>query len=226
MEKNKTAFRDNERLLSSWLTPLEKPTLVWMARRMPDAVHSDHMTLLAFAAMLLASLCYAFSGRAPQLLHLVNLGLFLHWLGDSLDGTLARVRNRLRPRYGFYVDHILDCFAVTLLMAGLALSGWMSPWAAMSLLAVFLLLSINSYLAAYTLGDFKMSFWKFGPTEARLMLAAGNLSILLFDPYIRLGGRRLLLFDVGGWIAVAVMAVILVLSSLQNGVRLYRMERI
>lgn len=226
MEKNKTAFRDNKRLLSSWLTPLEKPTLVWMARRMPDAVHSDHMTLLAFAAMLLAGVSYAFSGQEPQLLHLVNLGLFLHWLGDSLDGTLARVRNRLRPRYGFYVDHILDCFSVTLLMGGLAVSGWMSPWAALSLLAVFLLLSINSYLAAYTLGDFKMSFWKFGPTEARLMLAVGNLSILLFDPYIQLGGRRLLLFDVGGWIAVAVMAVILVLSSLQNGVRLYRMERV
>ncbi len=226
MKKKTAAFQDNQRLLSSWLTPLEKPALAWMARHMPMAVHSDHLTLLAFLAMWMAGFSYPFSGSQPQLLHLVNLGLFLHWLGDSMDGTLARYRNRLRPRYGFYVDHILDCFSVTLLMGGLALSGWMSPWAALSLLAVFLLLSINSYLAAYTLGDFRMTFWKFGPTEARLLLAAGNLSILWFDPYIRLGGHRLLLFDFGGWIAVAVMGAILVLSTLQNGLKLYRMERI
>ncbi|HSR52205.1 MAG TPA: CDP-alcohol phosphatidyltransferase family protein [Acidobacteriota bacterium] len=225
MKKDNT-FRDNRRLLTSWLTPLERRTLDWLVRRTPRSIHSDHMTLLALAAMVMAGAAYALSGKEPRLLHLVNLGLFLHWLGDSLDGNLARHRNRQRPRYGFYVDHILDCFSAALLLGGLALSGWMSPWAALALLAAFLLLSANSYLAAYTLGDFRMSFLKFGPTEARLLLACGNLSLLYFDPVIGLAGRRFLLFDLGGIVAAAFMIIVLIRSTIQNSQRLYRMERL
>ncbi|HSR66854.1 MAG TPA: CDP-alcohol phosphatidyltransferase family protein [Acidobacteriota bacterium] len=219
-------FRDNRRVLTSWLAPLEKITLRWMARRTPQAIHSDHLTLLALLAMVMAGVAYVFSRQEPQLLHLVNFGLFLHWLGDSMDGTLARYRNRLRPRYGFYVDHILDCFSAALLLGGLALSGWMSPWAALVLLAAFLLLSANSYLAAYTLGDFRISFLKFGPTEGRLLLAMGNLSLLYFDPLLILNGRQYLLFDFGGLLAAGAMVVILIVSVVRNSLRLYRMERI
>ncbi len=104
--------------------------------------------------------------------------LALNWLGDSLDGTLARVRNCQRPRYGFYVDHIADTFAAFFLMGGLALSGYIHPAIAFGLLIAFLMLSIEAYLATYTLGQFQLSYWKFGPTEIRLLLAAGNLALL------------------------------------------------
>src|SRR5690349_20031476 len=102
----------------------------------------------------------------------------LNWFGDSWDGTLARVRNQQRPGYGFYVDHILDSLGSVALMGGLALSGFMSPMVAISLLVLFLLLSIQSYLATYTLGEFQMSFWSFGPTELRVLFALGNLAVL------------------------------------------------
>ena len=113
--------------------------------------------------------------------------LALNWLGDSLDGTLARVRQRQRPRYGFYVDHMVDSFGALALMGGLALSGYMHPWIAIGLLIAFLMLSIQSYLATHALGEFRISFWRFGPTELRILLAVGNLA-LFWKPVVHLFG--------------------------------------
>jgi archaetidylinositol phosphate synthase len=151
--------------------------------------------------------------------------LALNWLGDSLDGTLARIRRRLRPCYGFYVDHMVDSFGALALMGGLALSGFMHPGIAIALLVAFLMLSIQSYLAAYAIGEFRLSFWRFGPTELRILLAAGNLA-LFWKPRVRLFSESYRLFDVGGAIGLAGMAVILVFFTVQNTVRLYREERI
>ena len=113
--------------------------------------------------------------------------LVLNWFGDSLDGTLARVRNRQRPRYGFYVDHILDALGMSFLMAGLALSGYMSPLVAGTFLILYLLLSIEIYLATYTIGTFHLSYWRFGPTELRILLVIGNL-FALWRPYAIIAG--------------------------------------
>jgi phosphatidylglycerophosphate synthase len=151
--------------------------------------------------------------------------LALNWLGDSLDGTLARVRQQLRPRYGFYVDHMVDSFGALALMGGLALSGYMHPWIALGLLVAFLLLSIQSYLATHALGEFRLSFWRFGPTELRLLLATGNLA-LLWKPQAHFLGKPYKLFDVGGAIGLAGMTVILMFFTAQNTIRLYRDERI
>ena len=117
-----------------------------------------------------------------------------------MDGTLARVRNRQRPRYGFYVDHVCDSIAAFFLMGGMALSGYVSPAVAFGMLIAFLMLSIEAYLATYTLGCFQLSHFKFGPTEIRILLAIGNLA-LLWHPTVKLWGRTVLLFDVGGPIA-------------------------
>src|SRR6266550_2281036 len=141
-------------------------------------INSDHLTLLGFLAQILAGVGYALSRWNRYWLMAVIGFLALNWLGDSLDGTLARVRQQLRPKYGFYVDHIVDSFGGLALMAGLALSGYMHPWAAIGLLVGFLLLSIQSYLATYTLGEFQLSFWNFGPTELRILLAVGNVALL------------------------------------------------
>ena len=142
-----------------------------------------------------------------------------------MDGTLARVRQKQRPRYGFYVDHILDSIGAVALMAGLAFSGYMSPPIAIGLLVLFLLLSIQSYLATHALGEFRISFWRFGPTELRILLAIGNLA-LFWKPVVHIFGGRYRLFDVGGAIGLVGMGSMVIVFTLQNTIRLYREERI
>jgi archaetidylinositol phosphate synthase len=220
-----SSFKDATREQTSVLAPFERAALRWLARHMPAWVNSDHLSLLGLVAMFLAGVFYAASGHNPLLLHLVNLCIFLNWFGDSLDGTLARYRDRQRPRYGFYVDHIIDTFGTMFLILGLALSGYMTERVAAALLIVFLMLAINSYLAAYALGIFKISQWKMGPTEIRLLIIVGNL-FLIHSAHTRIFGHRFLLFDVGGVISIVVMAAILVCSSIRNTHALYELERL
>src|SRR6267143_1622901 len=149
--------------------------------------------------------------------------LAVNWLGDSLDGTLARVRQQQRPRYGFYVDHMVDSIGAVAMMGGLAFSGFMDPWIAIGLLVAFLVLSIQSYLATYTTGEFRLSFWYFGPTELRLLLAVGNLAVLRWPLVLH---RHYRLFDVGGAIGVIGMTLMLIAFTIKNGYQLYRAERI
>ncbi len=220
-----TSFSTAQREQTSVLAPLEQATLTGLSKRMPAWINSDHLTMLGFVAMFLAGVCYAASRWNPRMLLLVNVCLALNWFGDSLDGTLARYRNRQRPRYGFYVDHIIDTFGTLFLITGLAISGYMSERVAAFMLVVFLMLAINSYLAAHTLGIFKISHWKFGPTEIRLVLCIGNI-YLLFHPFTHLFHREYLLFDVGGVVSIAGMSLMLVVSSIQNTYNLYQLERL
>lgn len=216
-------FRQATRLQESALATREKQLLIWMAERTPAWINSDHLTILGFAAQLLTGFSYAMAGF-NRLWLLAGIGfLALNWLGDSMDGTLARVRQQQRPRYGFYVDHILDSIGSVALMGGLALSGFMSPIIAISLLVLFLLLSIQSYLATYTLGEFRMSFWSFGPTELRVLLAVGNLALLRWPMVLHSHYR---LFDFGGATGIAGMTAMLLFFTARNTVRLYREERI
>lgn len=219
------SFKDATREQTSILAPLERAALRGLARRMPAWVNSDHLSLLGLVAMFLAGVFYAASARNPLLLHLVNLCIFLNWFGDSLDGTLARYRDRQRPRYGFYVDHIIDTFGTMFLIFGLAISGYMTERVAAAVLIVFLMLAINSYLAAYSLGIFRISHGKLGPTEIRLVLIIGNL-VLLHSAHTRIFGHRFLLFDVGGVVSIVGMAAILIFSSIKNTHTLYELERL
>jgi phosphatidylglycerophosphate synthase len=221
----KTAFRDAARAQESLLAAYEKRALVSMARRMPAWVTSDHLTLIGFLAMLAAGLSYWAAHYDRRALLLAAACLALNWFGDSLDGTLARVRNRLRPRYGFYVDHITDAFGTLFLLCGMALSGYMSHGVAAALLVVYLLLSIEVYLATYTIGTFHLSFWKFSPTELRLLLMIGNVA-LFFRPVVDLLGNRYLLFDVGGVIGITGMSVMLLTAAIRHTRALYRAEMV
>src|SRR5258706_14741288 len=216
-------FRDAEREQTSILAPLERAALRGLARRMPGWVNSDHLSVLGLVGMLGAGACYAASKQNPLMLHVVNLFICLNWFGDRLDGPLARYRNRQRPRYGFYVDHIIDTFGAVFLLCGLALSGYMSERVAAAVLIAFFMLAINSYLAAYALGIFKLSQWKMGPTEMRLLLLVGN-GFLIYHP--RAYHRRYLLFDIGGVVAVIGMLFILIVLSIQNTHALYDLERL
>ena len=218
-------FQEAKRELNALTSVVEKRALLWLAARTPGWIGPDHLTLLGLGAMALAGAAYGLSGSNPDWLHAVNLCLFLNWLGDSLDGTLARFRNRLRPRYGFYVDHMVDAFGALFLLAGLGLSGYMSERIVSALLIAYLLLHVNIYLATYTLGTFKISFGLFGGTELRLLLVLGNLAILR-SPRVPLLGREVLLFDIAGFAGIVGLTLTLLLSSVRNTRRLYEMERL
>jgi archaetidylinositol phosphate synthase len=212
-----------KRVQESFLARIEKRALVWLAARTPRWINSDHLMLLGFLAQILAGVFYALARFNNYNLLVVIVCLFLNWLGDSLDGTLARVRNQQRPSYGFYVDHMVDSFGAVCMMGGLGLSGYMHPWIAIGLLLAFLLLSIQSYLATLSLGEFHLSFWKFGPTELRILLAVGNLA-LLWRPMVLHGRYRL--FDVGGLIGLIGMSAMLMYFTGKNTYTLYQRERI
>src|SRR5579864_3053125 len=145
-------FREAKRTQESFLAALEKRSLLWLAARTPFWINSDHLTLLGLVAMAGAGAGYWWSRTNPAGLFVVIACLAVNWFGDSLDGTLARFRNCQRPRYGFYVDHMVDSFGALFLLSGLALSSYMSWSIAVALLISFYLLSVNAYLAAYSLG--------------------------------------------------------------------------
>jgi phosphatidylglycerophosphate synthase len=216
-------FTDATRQLTSILAPLEKRTLIWLAERLPRAVSSDHLTLLALAAMLGAGLAYWWAASNALGLAAATACLAVNWFGDSLDGTLARVRGCQRPRYGFYVDHVVDAFGVAFLVGGLALSGYMSPAVASVLLVAYFMLSIEVYLATHVLGTFRMSFFKVGPTELRILLAIGN-GVAWTRPDVTILGREVLLFDAGGAVGAAGLALTLIYSAVSNTRRLSRLE--
>ena len=220
-----TEFKSAPRQQTSLLAPLERVCLSWLARNMPGWVKPDHLTLLGLGAMLLAGVCYALARQWPALLLAVNLCLAINWFGDSLDGTLARARNKQRPRYGFYVDHIIDAFGILFVLCGLALSGYMTWTIALAVLVVYFMLSIDVYLATYTIGTFRLSFYKFSPTELRILLAIGNVWAMS-HPTTRALGDRYLFFDVGAVVAMALMAVVLIVSVTRNTITLYRAEKV
>jgi phosphatidylglycerophosphate synthase len=218
-------FTPATRLQQSFVAATEKRTLLWLAQRTPRWINSDHLTALGFAGQCMAGICYALARWNRYALLLGIVFLAVNWLGDSLDGTLARVRNCQRPRYGFYVDHIVDTLAAFFLMSGLALSGYVHPAIAFGMLVAFLMLSIEAYLATYTLGQFQLSYWKFGPTEIRLLLALGNLALLRW-PTVKMLGRQGSLFDVGGVVAIGGMSTMLIVSAIQHTAILYREEKL
>src|SRR2546422_4826397 len=152
-------FQQAERAQLSILSKLEKRCLVWMAERMPTRVNSDHLTVLGATGMFLAGLCYWYARWNRLGLLLVILFLAVNWFGDSLDGTLARVRNRQRPRYGFYVDHVSDTFGGLFLTSGLAFSGYMSTAIAAGLLVLFFILFLQGFFAPLSIRAVHFSFF-------------------------------------------------------------------
>ena len=216
-------FTTAHRIHQSLTASLEKRALHWMAERAPRWVTSDQLTLLGLAAQIGAGVFYALSRDHRRALLLVIACIVLNWLGDSLDGTLARVRQQQRPRYGFYVDHMIDSIGAVAMMGGLALSGYMHPVIAIGLLIAFLLLSVQSYLATYTLGEFHLSMWHFGPTELRVLLIIGNLALFRWAWVIH---GRYRLFDIGGTIGLVGMSLMLIVATAKNTARLYREEKI
>lgn len=221
--KGPAAFQDALRVQESFSARFERKVLLYLAARLPLWVTPDQLTALGLASMCLACACYVLARWHRSGFLFAPFCLALHWFGDSLDGTLARFRNCQRPRYGFYVDHMIDSVGAVLLMGGLAASGYLNWKIAAGMLIAFLLLSIESYLATYTLRTFQLSFWKFGPTEIRILLSLGSI-VLWLNPRVSVFRSNYQLFDFGGLVAIGGMLAMLFTAAIQHIVRLHREE--
>ena len=218
-------YREASREMNGWTARAEKKLLMRMAAALPDGVTPDQLTVLGLLGMLLAGAAYALSGRNPLFLHLSNLGLLVNWFGDSLDGTLARYRAKLRPRYGFYVDHVIDAFGATAVLGGLAASGLMAPVLAAGLLVTYLLYSVHMYLQTHVLGRFWLSFGKVGGTELRIVLMMVNLAAMAW-PTIALAGHEVRLLDLVAAAGGIGLACALATAVARTTRALYRLERV
>lgn len=207
---------------TSLLAGVEKRALIWIAERLPSWINSDHLSALGLVSMGGAGLAFWFAQSSPAAgAALVVLALALNWFGDSLDGTVARVRNQQRPRYGYYVDHVIDLAGTALLFAGLAASGFMTPMIAALVVAAFFLVSAEAYLATHARGVFTMAFMGVGPTELRILLAVGAV-FLISTPIVNpFGLGEVRLFDIGGAIGAIGMVVAFLITSSTNIRALY-----
>jgi phosphatidylglycerophosphate synthase len=220
--KTSTAEFRTVRVHKAVTAAAEKRLLVWIAERLPAAVNSDHLTFAGAAGLAGVGACFWAGGAA---LALVIPFLVVNWLGDSLDGTLARVRHRERPRYGYYVDHVLDAVGFAAIFGGLVLGGHMSPAIGLAFLAAYYLVVVEVSLATHARGTFRISAFGIGPTEMRILLAAGTLQLMRAAD-VGIFGHRWLLFDVGGAVGIAGFLFTFVSSAIANGVALYEEERL
>jgi archaetidylinositol phosphate synthase len=208
----------SRRDLRSFTASAEKKILVALAKRLPAWIGPDHLTAIGVLSMAGAGLCYRLVAISPLAFLGVNLFLFLNWFGDSLDGTLARVRGRERPRYGFYVDHLVDAFGAIFLLGGLAFSGLVSTYAALGLLIAYLLLQIHIALKAHTTRVFQIAFAGVGGTEARILVALVNTAVLIW-PELQPTLSPLV------WLAAAGLVGLTVADGVKTGRALDREER-
>ena len=214
---------DHTREHRSLLASAETRLLIGIAGRLPRWLTSDHLSLLGLLSMPAAGLAFAELGATPWGAPALAVALLSNWFGDSLDGTLARVRDQQRPRYGYYVDHVIDLAGTAALLAGMGASGLMEPSIAIAVLAAYLLVSAETYLATHTVGIFRLSFGGIGPTELRILLAAGGFYVAS-HPWVDLAGLRVRLLDVSGLIAIAGLVLVFVASAIRNTRALYLAE--
>jgi archaetidylinositol phosphate synthase len=203
----------------------EARVLEWIARRLPRWVMPDHLTFLGVLAAIGIAAAYALSNRDPVWLWAASGLLVVHWLGDSLDGTLARVRRTERPRYGYYLDHLVDAVATALIGIGLGLSPYMLLVTGLVIVIAYLVLSINTYLETNALGVFSLGYGRLGPTEARVGLVVANTALALgLAPSMSVLGVGVGVLDVVGLGLAALMLGALAVRAARNLRELARRE--
>ena len=195
----------------------ETRVLEWLARRVPARVTPDHMTILGVLAAFGIAAAYLLSNRDPAWLWVASGLLVVHWLGDSLDGTLARVRRAERPTYGYYLDHLVDAIATAVIGIGIGLSPYMLLATGLAIVVAYLVLSINTYLETQALGVFSLGYGRLGPTEARVgLIAVNTLLVLGAGLETTVGGLGVSVLDVVGLAAVALMLGGLAVRAARN----------
>ena len=216
---------DAVRIQTSILNALEKKVLVWLAERQPKWMTSDILTYIGtFGAMVIAA-GYILSAWNINFLWLSSLGFVINWYGDSLDGTLARVRKTQRPVYGYYIDHTVDCINEFIMFIGIGLSGLMHFSLAMVILAVYFMLTINVSINAHLKKEFRLTYAKLGPTEFRILAIIANTILALVRPISEFAltffifGREFTLasLDIVGIVVLLVLAVIYLTTIVKDG---------
>lgn len=197
------------RIQTSILNAAEKRALVWLAQRQPRWVTSDLLTYVGVLGALVCGLGFALSSIDINFLWLSSLGLLINWYGDSLDGTLARVRGTQRPKYGFFIDHSIDAITITLMCVGAGLSPLLRFDVALCVLVAYLILSVYTYVTTICTGEMRLTYGKLGPTEFRLIVIIAN-TLFIYTPWSKLSytiaGEIFTLFDI---IASAVVVIIM-----------------
>ena len=208
----------------SVLAESEKRLLVWLAHRLPRRVNADHLTALGALGTIAAGAAFGAASWDRRALWLVPAMLAVNWFGDSLDGTVARVRGHQRPRYGYYVDHVVDLLNATALFTGMAFSGLMDPRLGLALLLGYVLLCAESFLATHAVGVFRISFSGIGPTELRILLSIGAIATIWRPVVTPFGLAPVALFDLSAVISLAGMAIAFGASAWRNARTLYLAE--
>lgn len=208
----------SKRIQTSILNAAEKKVLVWLAERQPAWVTSDVLTAVGVVGAIIVAVGYALSNYNILWLWLASFGYFVNWYGDSLDGTLARVRGTQRPIYGFYLDHCVDGVTMALMCIGAGLSDMLCLPLAMMVLTVYLLLSISVYINAHLKGEFKLTFAGMGPTEFRIIMVIVNTLFIYIAPLrefsmsLNVFGNHVIIgaFDYIGLLILLILTVIYV----------------
>ncbi|MBQ7468534.1 MAG: CDP-alcohol phosphatidyltransferase family protein [Bacteroidales bacterium] len=177
------AKEQSVRIQTSFLNAAEKKVLVWLAERQPKWMTSDILTFIGFLGAVIIAVGYALSAN-PVFLWLASFGWIINWYGDSLDGTLARVRKQQRPVYGFFIDHTVDCINESIMIIGIGMSPFMQFDVAIMCLVAYLLISVYVYISAHLKGEFKLTYGKMGPTELRVIMIIVN-TLWFFIPWLR-----------------------------------------
>jgi len=214
-------IRDQRSLLAA----AEQRLLIAIAGRLPAWLNSDHLSLIGLLSMVAAGVAVAAIGHSSWGAAALAVALLVNWFGDSLDGTVARVRHRQRPRYGYYVDHVIDLAGAAALLAGMGASGLIEPAIAGAVLAAYLLVAAETYLATHSAGIFRLSVGGLGPTELRILLAAGGFAVAQ-HPWVDIAGLRVRLLDVSGLIAIAGLILVFAASAVRTARALYLAERL
>ena len=214
-----SGIESHKRVNDIWLGPLERPALSFFARHMPSWVTPDMLTLLGIFGAVMIFCGYIFSNYNRGFLWLASFGFFINWYGDSLDGSVARYRKIQRPRYGYFVDHIVDSFNELLIIIGLGLSPYMQFNIALLISVSYLLLSVLVFLRTAVKGEFVISYGGFGPTEIRVVAIIANTILFFFgNPLVNLFGKPITIMDLGG-IAIALILFVIYPGSSINQVR-------
>jgi len=226
MAQNQTSVENHVRVINSLLGKVEKKALLWLAARMPAWVVPDTLTAVGMVASVIIFLGYALTFYHKGFLWLASFGFILNWFGDSLDGTLARYRKIERPRYGFFVDHIIDAVSEALIFIGIGLSPYVQFELALFALITYLLVSIFVYLATYVNGVFRITYGGIGPTETRVLAILANTFVFFTDnPRFQIWVFNVTFYDIVAIVLIITGTLIFAINSISLANDLSREDR-
>lgn len=222
----------SKRIQTSVLNGLEKKVLVWIGSRLPKWITSDMLTFVGTLGAVIIAVGFALTSKNINYLWLASFGFVVNWFGDSLDGTVARVRNQQRPKYGFFLDHNVDCINEAIMFIGAGLSPFMHLNIALLLFSAYLMLSVYVYISAHLKGEFRLTFGKMGPTEFRIIAIIANTLFIFVEPLrtfsneVRILGYdvELAILDYIGLVILAILLIAYFVSLIKDGMEYAKEE--